>query len=195
MKDASSWLGLDARDVWRLVELGLLSANGERNEADEDRSLFNPQTVRDFFAQIVTRLEPYPESRRDLILLVDAVDVGHDLGVDLAVLLQSVWAGLVPAYQRETELASLYHIYFIHSTIFDLPEQIYAARGWISGDCFAYEYSLAPYLLRAWLAVGLIQPTISFGSCHYFDCQQLKDLVAQYGFVPMAARPARKRRT
>ncbi len=194
LKDVCSWLGLEASDVWRLVELGLLSANGERNEADEDRSVFNPQAVRDFFTQIVTHLEPYPESRRDLIPLVKAVDEVNYLGVDFAVLLQSVLTGLLPAYQCETEIASLYHVYVIHSTIFDLPEQIYAAHGWVFGNRFADEYGFVPSLIRKWLAAGLIQPTISFGCYHYFDLQQLKDLAAEHGFVAPIVRPTRKRR-
>jgi hypothetical protein len=193
LKDVCSWLGLEASDVWRLVDLGLLSATGERNEADEDRSMFNPQAVRDFFTQIVTRLEPYPESRRDLIPLVKAVDKVNYLGVDCAVLLQRVLTGLLPAYHCGTEIASLYHVYVIHSTIFDLPEQIYAARGWVFGHRFADEYGFAPSLIRQWLAANLIQPAISFGCCHYFDLQQLKDLAAEHGFISPIIPPARKR--
>jgi len=194
LNDVSCWLGLETADVLRLVELSLLPMNGERNE-DDDQGLFDRHAVKDFFAQIVARLEPYPGSYRNLSPLIVAVSEVRDLGVDTAILLQSVLAGLLPAYQREAEIEALYRIYFMPSTVYGLPDRLYAAHGWVSGDLFAYEYGFAPYLVRDWLAAGFIKPTASFGRHHYFDQQQLKELAAEHGFVSPIARPARKRRT
>lgn len=193
LKDTASWLGLKPAEVLRLVELGLLPMAGEWT-GDEQQGLFNRQVVKAFFAQVVACLEPYPEPRRDLILLTPALDEVSDRGVDTAVLLQCVLTGLLPAYRREPELEALYRIYFIQSTLFGLPDQLYATRGWVSGDLFAYEYDFAPYLIREWLAAGMIEPTISFGRWHYFDHQQLKELAARHGFLAPVVRPKRKRR-
>jgi hypothetical protein len=194
LKDASSWLGVKVEDVQRLVEVGLLSAHGEVNELAADQGVFNPRAVRDFFQQIVTHLQPYPESRGDLILMIEAVSEVHDLGIDLAVLLQSVLAGVLPAYPHHLALVSLYHIDFNQAIIYGLPDQLYAARGWISADRFAHDYGFAPYLIREWSVAGQIQPTLSFSRRDYFDQQQLKELAAQHGFVAPIVRPVRTRR-
>ena len=194
LKDAASWLGLQPADVLRLTELGLLSMTGEW-QGDADQGLFDRQAVKAFFEQVCARLEPYPESRRDLLLLTPALYEVSDRGVDIAVLLQCVLTGLVTAYHHEPGIEALYRIYFIQSSLFGLPDRLYATRGWISGDHFAYEYDFAPYLIREWLAAGQIEATISFGRWHYFDHQQLKELAARHGFLTPVVRPTRKRRT
>lgn len=194
LKDAGSWLGLKPADVLRLSELGLLPMIGEW-VGDTDQGVFDRQTVKVFFEQVCAQLEPYPEPRRDLVRLTPALYEVSDRGVDIAVLLQCVLTGLVTAYHREPEIEALYRIYFIQSSLFGLPDRLYATRGWISGDLFAYEYDFAPYLIREWLAAGQIEATISFGRWHYFDHQQLKDLAAQHGFLAPVVRRTRKRRT
>ncbi len=194
LEDASSWLGVNVEDVQRLVEVGLLPAHGKGHEAAANQGVFSPPAVRDFFQQVMAHLKPYPESRGDLILMIEAVSEVHDLGVDLAVLLQSVLTGVLPAYPRRPELVSLYHIDFSQAIIIGLPDQLYAAHGWISADRFAYDYDFAPYLIREWSAAGLIQPTLSFDRRHYFDQQQLKEVAARHGFVPPIARPVKTRR-
>lgn len=194
LKDVGSWLGLQPADVLRLTELGLLPMTGEWR-GDAAQGVFDRQAVKAFFAQVCARLEPYPEPRRDLVLLTPALYEVSDRGVDIAVLLQCVLTGLVTAYHREPEIEALSRIYFIQSSLFDLPDRLYAIRGWISGAHFAYEYDFAPYLIRDWLAAGLIEATISFGHWHYFDHEQLKDLAARHGFLAPVVRPTRKRRT
>ena len=84
--------------------------------------------------------------------------------------------GLVPAYHRGPKIEALYHLYFIQSTLFGLTDRLYATRRWVASNHFDYEYNVAPSLIRDWLAVDLIKPTISFDRYHYFDHQQLKDL-------------------
>ena len=194
LEDASSWLGVKVEDVQRLVEVGLLPAQDEVNEIDPNRGVFSPQVVRDFFQQIVTHLQPYPESPSDLILMFEAVSEVHDLGIDLAVLLQSILAGVLPACPHHPEIVSLYHIDFSQAIIFGLPDQLYAARGYVSADRFAYDYGFASYLIREWLVAGLIQPALTFSRHDYFDLQQLKELAAQHGFVAPIVRPVKARR-
>jgi hypothetical protein len=193
LQDVSCWFGIETDNVRRLVDLDLLPTKGECQDVD-DLSRFDPQVVREFLRQVAAHLNPYPESRGDLILMVEAVSEVRDLGVDLAVLLQCVLAGVLPAYQRHPELVSLYQIDFSQMAIFGLPDQIYAARGWISADRFAYDYGFAPYLIREWSVAGLIQPTLSFSRRHYFDQQQLKELAAQHGFTTPIVQPVRTRR-
>jgi hypothetical protein len=193
LNDVHHWLGLDAADVLRLVDLGLLPMLGEWNE-DADQGLFERDTVKSFFAQILAQLEPYPWPRSDLMLLKDAVREVRDLDVDAAILLEGVLTGRLSAYLRDAQLETLQRIYFIASTIYEFPDRLYAERGWVSGDFFAYKYGFVPYLLSEWLIAGCIKPAATFHYRHYFDYQQLKEVAAQHGFASPIPPPDRKRR-
>ena len=194
LKDVISWLRVQPTDVLRLVEIGLLPIDGVW-AGDDEQGLFNPQIVKDLFAQIVARLKPWPDSWCDLISMSRAVAEVDWLGVDLAVLVQSVLAERVLGHQRSPQIESLYHIYFSQAAIFKLPDQIYAARGWIAGVKFAYEYGFPAALVHDWEAAGSIKSQLSFGSHCYFDQQQLKELAAKHGFLSPVVQPSRKRRT
>jgi TniQ len=194
LHDVSSWLHLNSRDVLRLVEIGLLPIDGMWG-GDDEQGLFNPQTVKDFYARVVAQLKPWPNSWCDLISMSRAVAEVDWLDVDLAVLVQSVLAGRVLGHQRPPQIESLYQIYFSQTAIFKLPDQIYAARGWTNGFDFAHEYGFPYALVRDWASADLIEPQISFGSRSYFDRQQLKELAAQHGFLSPIVQPSRKRRT
>ena len=195
LADASSWLGVSVAEVKRLVDMGLLLAHNAVHEVDLEQGVFNPQVVRDFFQRIVGCLQLNPEGRRGLIPLYEAVWEVRDAGIDFAMLLQCVLDGQVVAYRRPAEVESLHHIDFSQLAILRLPDQLYAARGLVSGHHFAYEYGLECRLIREWVAAGMLQPALTFDFSCYFDQQQLKELAAQQGFVSPVARPVRKRRT
>lgn len=192
--DASTWLHVHPQEVLRLMEIGLLPIEGVWS-GDDNQGLFNPQSVKDFFVQVVAQLKPWPKSRCDLISMSRAVAEVDWLGVDVAVLVQSVLTGQVLGYLCQPKIETLYHLYFSQAAIFDLPDRIYAGRGWVSGTQFTNEYGFTLALLHDWESAGLIKPQLSFGYYRYFDRQQLKDLAAKHGFLLPVVQPSRKRRT
>ncbi len=191
LNDARSWLQIHARDILRLVEIGLLPIDGVW-AGDDQQGLFNPQAVKDFYAQVVAQLKPWPDSWCDLIPMSRAVAKVDWLGVDLAVLMQNMLAGQVFGHQRPPQVESLYQIGFSQAAILKLPDQIYATRGWTMGFDFAHEYGFPYALVRDWESAGLIKPQISFGAHSYFEQQQLKELAAQHGFLSPIVQPSGK---
>jgi hypothetical protein len=177
LSEVSSWLGLNDRDVIELVKRGVLTITDNADGGEFHRRLCR-QSVENFFNRVTTSLKLFRGDRRDLVCLYEVVRLTSCLGMDCITLLQGVTDGFLPAFKRENNIQALWHIYFIKTQVWKLPDLCYGWRGWVEGCTFAQEKGLSPQLLVEWMDAGWIKPEAVFGGARYFARLNLEQLAA-----------------
>lgn len=179
--EASSWLGLEKKDVIELVKRGELILLENRNEG-ENHWVISRNSADAYFEKVVARLELYQGNRRDLACLGEASHESSNLGIDAVTLLQGVVDGFLRAYRCDPEVPSLGHTCFLKDSTNYLPDLCYARYGWISGYVFAREKGFFHRIVMDWVEAGLIKPQKAFGHHMFFVRQDLEALATEASF-------------
>jgi len=180
LEHASHWLGLDTREVVRLVERGVLTRAHSQPSADRATWLVDQQSVRAFCAAVVSQLILYEGPASDLLPLCMVAHFMPDCALDSALLLQYVAEGILPGYKRTPEPHSPGGAYLLDATVGALPDIIYGLRGWIRDGSFAQQRGVECQIISTWVDLGLIEPRATCGYRKYFDLESLERLTIAY---------------
>jgi hypothetical protein len=181
LEHASCWLGLEQREVVRLVELGALAVEcglGSENSADW---ILNKPSIIAFFEAVVSQLRFYQGDPYYLVSLHDGARRMPWAGIDSMTLLKCVADGILPGYKLKLSLQSLSFIYFLDSMVgWPCLDVLYAERGWIRDRNFAKWRGIKVQVISTWVDSGLIEPVATFRSTRYFDLQSIERVAAEY---------------
>jgi hypothetical protein len=172
-------LGLPSSDVFRLVELNLLTVPKEFDQNNPYRWMFSCHSVEAFFEQVNHRLMFYQGAPSELKDLVSASVALSWAEIRRADLLCAALEGVLPAYKLEPSSVRLDQVYFSFDSILSFSEILSEQHSWVTQLAFAWQHNICPHTVTRWVEAGKIIPSATFGRLLCFDPKSLEQLAAE----------------
>jgi len=180
LKEAANWLGLSRELVPQLVKVGLLAA--QQTTAEGLSWMFSPSDVTECLERVTERVGSYSSleivnNEEMLSLKRTSSLLRNKLGLgSLALALQKVADGDLPAYILANSKLQLRSLIFARSDIDAYIEAEKAEQGWIDREEVASILGITRQSLISWVKTGLISPATTEGLKYYFNRQEIEKL-------------------
>jgi hypothetical protein len=168
LEEACHWLGLLAKDVEKLAQLGALALSQGDPRQRSSQWLFSKQSLVEFAEAVGHNLKTVGNIQ-PFVRLPTALDYLKYVRVDSATLLSRIASGQLVGYKSRVWSDNLSKVYFQESTLEALLKLIPTEQGWLTERDIAQRVEVPVDVVTEWISTDLIMPIAQYGGSYYFD--------------------------